>query len=102
VTNPKPASWLFVLGEESIWVMHAAARTMFIYGPGALQQCFRFSTDAARDAYQISMTERLISDGWVLWGVDRDRRQGADRRQVAREGSDRRSADVPDPTDQES
>ena len=83
--------------------MHAAARTMFIYGPGALQQCFRFSTDAARDAYQISMTERLIGDGWVLWGVDRDRRQGAERRQAQRESVDRRSAGtIPDPIDQES
>ena len=83
--------------------MHAAARTMFIYGPGALQQCFRFSTDSARDAYQVSMTERLIADGWVLWGVDRDRRQGEERRQVARDSADRRSAGaVSDPIDQES
>ena len=100
MSDSKPPSWLFVLGEESIWIMHAAARTMFIYGPGALQQCFRFSTDAARDAYQVSMTERLIGDGWVLWGVDRDRRQGSDRRHAGRETPDRRGGGTPPTPDQ--
>ena len=103
MTTSKPASWLFVLGEESIWIVHAPVRTVFIYGPGALQQCFRFSTDAARDAYQVSMTERLIGDGWVLWGVDRDRRQGSERRQVSRDSADRRShGTIPDQIDEES
>jgi hypothetical protein len=95
------ASWLFVLGEESIWIMHAGD-TMFVYGPGVLQQCFRFASDEARDAYQIGLTERLINDGWVLWGVDRDRREGRDRRQAPRGTSDRRSSGrppVPDVTE---
>lgn len=74
---------------------------MFIYGPGVLQQCFRFSTDAARDAYQVSMTERLIGDGWVLWGVDRDRRQGSERRHSGRETPDRRGAGTPPTPDQD-
>jgi hypothetical protein len=85
-----PASWLFVLGEESIWILHAEG-TMFVYGPGELQQCFRFETDAARDAYQISMTERLLGDGWMLW-VDRDRRERHDRRRTPRETPDRRAS----------
>ena len=88
----RPASSLFVMGEDSIWIVHSEG-TMFVYGPGALQQCFRFGTDAARDAYQVSMTERLLGDGWVLWGADRDRRGGEDRRRAPRPTPDRRAAD---------
>lgn len=90
-------SWLFVLGEESIWIMHGDEGTTFVYGPGALQQCFQFGSDAARDAYQVSMAERLLGDGWVLYGADRDRRDGRDRRGTPRGAADRRAPRVPNP-----
>jgi hypothetical protein len=89
--STSPASWLFVLGDESIWIMHGANGATFVYGPGELQQYFQFSSDAARDAYQVSMTERLLGDGWVLWGADRDRRVGGERRRASRDTPDRRS-----------
>lgn len=92
MTSP---SWLFVLGEESIWIMHGAGGTTFVYGPGALQQCFQFATETARDAYQVSMAERLLGDGWVLWGADRDRRAGRERRSASRGAHDRRGASKP-------
>lgn len=95
VTSP---SWLFVLGEESIWITHGDEGATFVYGPGALQQCFRFANDAARDAYQVSMAERLMGDGWVLWAADSDRRQGRERRGVSRETADRRAASVNPPS----
>jgi hypothetical protein len=83
-------SWLFVLGDESIWIVHGEAGATFVYGPGALQQCFQFATDAARDAYQVSMAERLLGDGWVLWAGDR--REGRERRGAPRAATDRRGA----------
>ena len=83
-----PASWLFVLGEESIWIVHGDEGTTFVYGPGTLQQCFQFGSDAARDAYQVSMAERLLGDGWMLWAADR--RDGGDRRNTTRGTRDRR------------
>jgi hypothetical protein len=86
-----PVSWLFVLGEESIWIVHGGEGATFVYGPGTLQQCYQFTTEAARDAYQVSMTERLLGDGWMLWGVDRDRREGRDRRGASRTTPDRRA-----------
>jgi|SRR5687767_1255066 hypothetical protein len=89
------ASWLFVLGDESIWIMHGANGATFVYGPGDLQQYFQFGSDAARDAYQVSMTERLLGDGWVLWGADRDRRVGGDRRRANRDTPDRRHVRPP-------
>lgn len=91
-------SWLFVLGEESIWIMHGDEGTTFVYGPGALQQCFQFANESARDAYQVSMAERLLGDGWVLWGADRDRRAGRDRREAPRGSSDRRAAPMKSPS----
>lgn len=90
-------SWLFVLGDESIWVMHGDQGTTFVYGPGSMQQCFQFGSEAARDAYQVSMAERLLGDGWVLWGADSDRRSGRDRRGESRGGPDRRASRSPVP-----
>ena len=72
--------------------MYGAEGAAFVYGPGDLQQYFQFSSEAARDAYQVSMTERLLGDGWVLWGADRDRRVGGDRRRASRDTPDRRHA----------
>lgn len=89
VTNA--TSWLFVLGDESIWVLCAQERMLAIHGPGELQQHLTFPTDEALNAYQIRLTERLLGDGWILWGVDRDRRGGHDRRQSSRDTPDRRS-----------
>jgi hypothetical protein len=85
------ASWLFVLGDESIWVLHVQERMLVIHGPGSLQQHLTFPTEEALNAYHVSMTERLLGDGWILWGVDRDRRAGHDRRQSRRDTPDRRS-----------
>ena len=91
MATTNPASWLFVLGDESIWIMHAADGATYVYGPGELQQCFQFSSESARDAYQVSMTERLLIDGWILYGADRDRRSGGERRTVPRDTPDRRA-----------
>lgn len=93
-------SWLFVSGEESIWIVHGDEGTTFVYGPGSLQQCFQFATDAARDAYQVSMAERLLSDGWTLWGADCDRRGGTDRRGASRGTPDRRAPRLTKPAEQ--
>jgi hypothetical protein len=97
MTTPSP-SWLFVLGEESIWIMHGDEGVTFVYGPGAMQQCFQFANDAARDAYQVSMAERLLGDGWVLWAGDRDRRERRERRGAPRATTDRRSAPMKPPS----
>jgi hypothetical protein len=90
MATTNPASWLFVLGDESIWIMHGADGATNVYGPGELQQCFQFSSESARDAYHVSMTERLLGDGWVLYGADHDRRSGGERRTASRDTRDRR------------
>src|SRR5262245_6505282 len=90
-----PASWLFVLGDESIWVIRVQRYLLVVHGPGSLQQHHTFSTDAAVDEFQVLMAERLFEDGWVLWGTDLDRRRGGERRRVARDTPDRRMHAAP-------
>jgi hypothetical protein len=84
------ASWLFIKGSESIWIERPHGRVMIVAGPGAVREQREFTDDAALDAYQIALAERLTDRGWFLWGVNRQRRQERDRRQVPRNTKDRR------------
>jgi hypothetical protein len=84
------ASWLFVKDSESIWVERPYGRVMIVAGPGAKRDQREFLSEDALQQYQILLAERLTDDGWFLWGVDRERRSGADRRRETR-GRDRRA-----------
>ena len=48
--------------------------------------------DAFRHGLEVSRAEweRLAGEGWFLWGVNRERRQAADRRVTPRSTPDRR------------
>ena len=83
-------SWLFIKGSESIWVERPHGRLMIVAGPGAARDVREFDDDGAVEAFQVSLAERLTSAGWFLWGVNRERRQAPDRRQVKRGTPDRR------------
>ena len=83
-------SWLFIKGSQSIWVERPSTYSLVVAGPGPVREQRDFISDAALDAFQIGLAERLAGDGWFLWGVDRERRQRTDRRVVARATQDRR------------
>jgi hypothetical protein len=85
-----PVSWLFVKGQETIWILRSADRHVAVCGPGTAREDLRFDGDKAIEAFQVSFAERLMLTGWTLWGVDRERRAGRDRRLTAREATDRR------------
>ena len=69
------SSWLFVKQSESIWVERPYGTTLIVAGPGkAGRQQRDFPDEAALDRYQMELAERLASDGWFLWGMNRDRR----------------------------
>jgi len=83
-------SWLFIKGAESIWVERPHGRLMIVAGPGAARDVREFINESALDAFQVDLAERLTSDGWFLWGVNRERRQSPDRRSTKRTPTDRR------------
>ena len=85
------SSWLFIRGQERIWIERPIGLAMIIVGPGARRAHIHFMDENAVEAYQIATAERLTRDGWFLWGFDRDRRSG-DRRAERPIEPDRRHA----------
>lgn len=86
------ASWLFVKDGESIWIERPHGFSMVVAGPGAQREQHDFSDEQAVQDFQVHIGERLSADGWFLWGHDRDRRNGRDRRSIDRTTPDRRKA----------
>jgi hypothetical protein len=85
-----PASWLFVKGEQSIWIERPHGHSMVVAGPGPTREQHDFADEDALQSYQIAIADRLASAGWLLWGVNAQRRTGAERRGAARQSPDRR------------
>jgi hypothetical protein len=86
------ASWLFIKDQQSIWVERPHGRLLVVAGPGTRRDERDFISEEALDQYQIALAEKLAGDGWFLWGVNRERRLAADRRQTSRNTPDRRLA----------
>src|SRR5688572_22140079 len=85
-----PASWLFVKGEQSIWIERPHGHSMVVAGPGPTREQHDFADEDALQSYQMAIADRLASAGWLLWGVNAQRRTGAERRGAARLSPDRR------------
>jgi hypothetical protein len=90
-TVPGPASWLFVRGQETIWVLRSEGHVA-ICGPGTAREDYNFDSPMGIEAFQVSFAERLMAGGWILWGIDRERRSGQDRRTGDRDTPDRRAS----------
>jgi hypothetical protein len=97
MASATPATWLFRKEHETIWIVRPEAYLLLMFGPGSVRKQYRFGGDAEMQLFQVTVTENLSSTGWVLWGVDRDRRRG-ERRSAARSASDRRMATPPPET----
>jgi hypothetical protein len=90
------ASWLFIRNNETIWIERPYGRRLIVAGPGPTRDERLFFDEATLNEYQIALAERLAAEGWFLWGVNRDRRSGSDRRSAPRTTTDRRSPRPPD------
>ena len=90
------ASWLFIKGDQSIWIERPFGHSMVVAGPGVAREQHDFPDEDALQKYQMAIADRLASAGWLLWGVNRQRRNGSERRNGTR-GNDRRrgSNEVP-------
>lgn len=86
------ASWLFVKDGESIWIERPYGRSMIVAGPGVTREHHDFPDEDALQAFQVALADRLTEGGWFLWGFDRERRSGRDRRSIDRTTPDRRKA----------
>ena len=89
-TVSPPSSWLFIKDKQSIWIERPRGRVLIVAGPGPTCEEREFISEQALDQFQMTLAERLAGDGWFLFGVNRERRQGPDRRGKNRGTPDRR------------
>jgi hypothetical protein len=92
---------LFVRGDQSIWIERPFGCSMVVAGPGTTRAQHDFPDEDALQNYQMVIADRLASSGWMLWGVNRQRRSGTERR-VRSRGSDRRGRSNEVPADERS
>ena len=86
------ASWLFIKENQSIWIERPYGCSLIVAGPGDAREQHDFTDERTLDKFQIDLAERLSETGWFLWGFDRERRSGRDRRTIPRHTPERRRA----------
>ena len=65
---------LFVRGHESIRItIRAAMKTLLVFGPGRLQKCYEFASEAEFQEFLQSYEQGALKTGWTLLDVN-DRR----------------------------
>ena len=90
-TASSPSSWLFIKDKQSIWIERPRGRVLIVAGPGPTCEEREFISEQALDQFQMTLAEQLANEGWFLFGVNRERRMGGDRRGIARGTPDRRT-----------
>jgi hypothetical protein len=83
---------LFIKDGQSIWIERPYGCSMVVAGPGNTREQHDFPNEEAVEKFQIDIGEKLTNGGWFLWGFDRDRRGGRDRRSAPRTTTERRQA----------
>ena len=85
-----PATWLFSKEHETIWIVRPEAYLLLMFGPGSARKQYRFGGEAEMQLFQVTLADNLTSTGWILWGIDRERRR-EERRRTDRGTPDRRA-----------
>jgi hypothetical protein len=71
-----PSSWLFTRDNESVYISRADHYGIVVAGPGQTRQQLEFDSEGAVEQYQRQVAERMAAGGWILYAVDRQRREG--------------------------
>jgi hypothetical protein len=88
---------LFVKGDQSIWIERPHGCSIVVAGPGPAREQHDFKDEKALESYQIAIADKLAAAGWLLWGVNRQRRTESDRRRAGRPTPERRSSSTSAP-----
>ena len=90
-----PTSWLFVRGDQSIWIFRPNSNDLLVSGPGPTRLRCGFHDDAGPEMYQAEIASELTAAGWLLLGEGYDRRRKrSDRRRAPRVTPDRRNGEA--------
>lgn len=90
-----PTSWLFVRGDQSIWIFRPNSNDLLINGPGHARVRCGVHDDAGLEMYEAEIASELATAGWLLLGEGYDRRRKrSDRRRTPRVTPDRRNGEA--------
>ena len=70
-----PTSWLFIKGDESVWIYRPTASDLLICGPRSERLRCGFANERGLESYQADLAADLLAAGWQLLGEGYDRRQ---------------------------
>jgi hypothetical protein len=78
-------SWLFIKDPHSIYISRADAYSVVVAGPGRARQQLAFEDEQGVQHYQAQVAGRMAARGWILYGVDQQRRVGEPRTRPRRQ-----------------
>lgn len=70
-----PTSWLFVKGDESVWIYRPTASDLMIFGPRSERLRVGFADARGLESYQADLAADLVSAGWEALGEGYERRR---------------------------
>jgi hypothetical protein len=91
--EPPSFVWVFRRELDRLEISHEAsneATTLVVTRSTGENQTFRFDDHVSLVTFQVSFTEHLLGAGWNFVEFLPERRSGPERRQVPRDGADRR------------
>jgi DNA-binding response OmpR family regulator len=86
-------SWLFVRGDESVWIVRGRNFQVTVYGPGWKRRVYHFDSELELSSFQADYEQRLVNTGFSFEAFREDRRRPCDRRARFRGADRRRPAD---------
>ena len=71
-------SWLFVRGEESVWIARRGDFELTVSGPGWKRRIYQFNSELELSTFQADYEQRLVNTGFTFEAFREDRREPSD------------------------